>query len=220
MFNKLLHTYVIALLLLCCQTLYAQKAVTLTVMPTAGKAVGVVRCQSSGRWFVLGSDNKPADAQSFKLSPDAGGGSIIFWEGAPGSKYTILFVPDDVTEALTGTSVTLGGTAPSDPTVTVPGQATRAVYIYEKDSGAVPPQVSGALNKLNKLALEDGTGFVADEYEEDTKSGNTPVPAQYKTARAAALEAGLPCLVVLSGQDVLKVVKNPKSESDILEAIR
>jgi len=56
MFNKLLHTYVIALLLLCCQTLYAQKAVTLTVMPTAGKAVGVVRCQSSGEKKRKGKD--------------------------------------------------------------------------------------------------------------------------------------------------------------------
>lgn len=94
---------------------FAQQAAKLTVLPAEGRSVGVVRTQTAGRWFVLGPKLAPVQAEAFKLSPEAGGGSVIFWEGDPGTTFTVLFVPDHVSEGLAATAVTLGGTAPADP---------------------------------------------------------------------------------------------------------
>lgn len=110
----------------------------------------------------------------------------------------------------------------SNPTVPPPSvsKPTRAVYVYEKDSGATPPQVAGALNTINKQALEAGSGFVADEFEEDTVDGTGQVPDQFKVAREEALKVGLPCLVVLSGDKVVRTVKAPKTARDVEEAVK
>jgi len=110
-------------------------------------------------------------------------------------------------------------TNPTDPPPSV-SKPTRAVYVYEKDSGATPQQVAGALNALNKQALETGSGFVADEFEEDTVDGTGQVPDQFKVAREAALKEGLPCLVVLSGDKVVRTVKSPKTAREVEEAVK
>jgi len=110
----------------------------------------------------------------------------------------------------------------TNPTVPPPvtTKPTRAVYVYEKDQGAVPPQVAGALNAINKQALETGSGFVADEFEEDTVDGTGQVPDQFKVAREEALKVGLPCLVVLAGDKVVRVVKSPKTAREVEEAVK
>jgi len=99
-------------------------------------------------------------------------------------------------------------------------KATAVVYVFEKDRGAVPPQVAGALNALNKQALDDGSGFVAHEFEQDTVDGTGQVPDQFKVAREAALKEGLPCLVVLSGDKVIRTVKAPKTAADVEKAVK
>jgi hypothetical protein len=101
--------------LLACSAAAQQAGTPLTVMPSAGKAVGLVRAPTAGRWFVLAPDLAPVLTTAFKLSPDAGGGSVIFWEGEPGARFTVLFVPDSSAESLSAVAVTLGGAAP-DPT--------------------------------------------------------------------------------------------------------
>ena len=93
----------------------AQQAARLEVLPSAGKSVGLVRTTSVGRWFVLGPGFAPVQSQAFRLSTDAGGGSVIFWEGEPGATFTVLFVPDNVSEGLAATAVKLGGTGPVGP---------------------------------------------------------------------------------------------------------
>lgn len=118
---------------------WAQQAARLDVLPTAGKSVGLVRTASSGRWFVLGPRLAPVQSQAFRLSAEAGGGSIIFWEGDPGSEYTVLFVPDNVGEGLAATAVQLGGAVPVipvdpfDPTPPPPvtGEADQVVIVTE-----------------------------------------------------------------------------------------
>lgn len=101
---------------------------------------------------------------------------------------------------------------PVDPTT----KPTAATYIYEKDdTGSVPAPVASAINKLN---LEKK--IIATIFEEDTTEiGTGQTPRQYKAALDAARAAGLPALVVTAGDKVMRVVKAPKTEQEVLEAI-
>jgi hypothetical protein len=96
-----------------------------------------------------------------------------------------------------------------------PSKATAATYVYEKDEHAVPGGVQAAFNKLNREKR-----VVATLFEADTKDGTGDTPDQYRVPLAAAKEAGLPALVVTAGDKVLKVVKDPRDEQSVLEAVR
>ena len=93
-------------------------------------------------------------------------------------------------------------------------KATAATFVYEKSDHVVPSAVLSALNKLNREK-----GIIATVFEEDTTDGTGEVPTQYQAALAAAKAAGLPALVVTAGKDVLRVVKNPKTGQEVLEAV-
>jgi hypothetical protein len=106
-----------------------------------------------------------------------------------------------------------GGKLPV-PTVS-PQEATAVTYVYEKDVTAVPVPVLVAINRLNREKK-----VVASHFEEDTTDGDEQVPDQYKVPLKAAQDAGLPALVVTAGEKVLKVVKDPKTEQQVLEAVQ
>jgi hypothetical protein len=93
--------------------------------------------------------------------------------------------------------------------------ATAATYVYEKDTNAVPAGVLAGLNRLNREKK-----ITASVFEEDTRDGSGEVPDQFKAALAAATTAGLPALVVTSGETVLKIVKNPRTEEQIVGAVQ
>lgn len=97
---------------------------------------------------------------------------------------------------------------------TLNAKATAAVYVYEKDTTAIPGPVSFALNVLNKR------GIVATHFEADTVDGTGETPTQYVVPLAAAKTAGLPALVVTAADKVLRVVKDPKTEASVLEAVQ
>ena len=90
---------------------------------------------------------------------------------------------------------------------------TTATYVYEKDHGTPPSPVAAGLDKLNRQ------GILATAFEEDTKDGNGNTPSQYVIALTEATKAGLPALVVQAGDKVMRVVKAPASEQQVLEAI-
>jgi len=94
-----------------------------------------------------------------------------------------------------------------------PTKATAATYVFEKDSTGIPGAVLAALNTLNRR------GIVATNHEVDTVDGSGEIPDQYKVPVAAAKVAGLPSLVVTAGEKVLTVVKDPKTEEAVLEAV-
>lgn len=100
------------------------------------------------------------------------------------------------------------------PSISAPSKVTAAVYTYEKNDGGIPPPVSAAINTLNRQ------GIVATHDEVDTTDGDDQVPDQYKVSRPAAVAAGLPALVVMAGDKVLRTVKAPKTEVEVLEAAR
>jgi len=92
--------------------------------------------------------------------------------------------------------------------------ATAAVYVYEKDDGAIPAGVLTAFDKLNRQNIR------ATSFEEDTKDGTGDTPDQYKVPLAAASEKGLPAMAVMGGDHILRVVKNPQSEADVMGAVK
>jgi hypothetical protein len=96
----------------------------------------------------------------------------------------------------------------------VVGPATAAVYVYEKDSGPVPAGVTVALDRLNR-----DRRIVATLLEDDTTNGSGAVPDQYRAALEAARKAGLPAVVALAGQTVLRVTPKPASEAAVMEAV-
>lgn len=92
---------------------------------------------------------------------------------------------------------------------------TAVVYVYEKDESAIPVGVTAGINRLNR-----DRKLTATLFERDTVDGSGHTPDQYRQALVAAKEATLPALVVLSGSSVVRVVKAPKTEGDVLEAIK
>lgn len=113
-----------------------------------------------------------------------------------------------------GLWLSFGGKLPDvvPPSTTV--KATSATFVYEKDDHAVPSPVSFALSKLNKER-----GIVATAIDDDVVDGTGDMPEQYKTPIAEARKAGLPTLIVMAGNEVVKVVKNPTTEQAVLEAV-
>lgn len=97
---------------------------------------------------------------------------------------------------------------------TVPGggTVTQVTYVWEKDQGGIPPAVLSALNKLNVERK-----ILATQYEHDTKNGLQQIPVQYRVAVAASPE--LPSLVVQAKERVLKVLKAPKTEEEVLKGV-
>ena len=102
------------------------------------------------------------------------------------------------------------------PSFTVPGlsKPTAVTFFFEKDSHAIPSPVLVALDKLNR------SGIVATTLDVDTVDGTGEVPKQYEVSLPAAKEAGLPSLVVMGGAKVLRTVKGPTTEAQVMEAAR
>jgi hypothetical protein len=102
----------------------------------------------------------------------------------------------------------LGGIAsPLAPAVTT------VTYVYEQRETKVPSAVLAALDRINRELKIRATTF-----DVDTKDGDEQVPDQYKLPLTAAEAAGLPVLVVVGGDKVLRTVKDPKTADAVWEA--
>lgn len=95
------------------------------------------------------------------------------------------------------------------------GKPTAVTYIFEKDSTFIPPPVASGLSRLNREK-----GIVATEIDDDVLDESGSVPEQYRVSIPAARSAGLPALVVMSGDKVRRVVKDPKTEEAVMEAAK
>jgi hypothetical protein len=144
------------------------------------------------------------------------------------AEYTVRYSPIGKDEVYRKVVVS-GGTAPRPPpakpvTPVKPDvpldpntKVTAVTYVYEKDQNGIPNHVSTALNKINR---ESNYAIVATIFEDDSTNGPGSVPAQYKAAYEAAKKEGLPVVVVTAGDKVLRSVKAPKTEAEILEAAK
>jgi len=61
--------------------------------------------------------------------------------------------------------------------------------------------------------------YLLSKRDVDTVDGDGEVPDQYKVAAAAAKEAGMPALVVVAGDKALRVVKDPETQAEVMEAV-
>jgi hypothetical protein len=93
-------------------------------------------------------------------------------------------------------------------------KVTKVTYVWEKDKTAIPRPVGAALTQLNTQ------GILASDIEADVVDGDGQVPDQYKVAIEAAKKAGLPCLVVQAGDEVIRVLSDPKTLEAVLEAAK
>lgn len=100
----------------------------------------------------------------------------------------------------------------------VVNKVTKATYVYDKDTAPIPPQVAAALSKINT----NGSGILGDQFEVDNVTGLGTVPKQFEKQLAAAKadKDGLPALVVMSGDTVLKVVHDPKTAKEVEDALK
>jgi len=97
------------------------------------------------------------------------------------------------------------------PTITTPD--TVAV-VYESSETIPPPYVTGALGSLQADGLQTRI------FDKDVVTGTGQVPEYLRNAIREATKNGLPALVVLSKGNVIKVQDLPKTESEIIEAVK
>lgn len=119
---------------------------------------------------------------------------------------------------LAGIAIALAPLLPGEVTIPLPRwnvvtpvvTVDRAVLVYEKDTDVIPPAVRAGINALNTR------GIVAVLYEVNDSEEVKPA---YVVPVDAAKKSGLPSLVVLAGDKVVRVVKSPATEADVLEAV-
>jgi len=140
----------------------------------------------------------------------------LTFSAAKGGTYVVVLLDGNAVRVATK-RIVVGPAVPMpkpDPVVDPSVKVTAVTYVYEKDQSAVPRPVQAALNKLHAA----GGGVVASLFEDDAVTGLGTVPKQYAVALKAAREAGLPALVVTAGDVVLRVLKAPTTEAEVLEA--
>jgi hypothetical protein len=79
-----------------------------TILPSSGKAVGVVRTETPGTWAVLSKDFQPVQVTQLEGDKDAGWRTCIF-EGIPGGAYAVIKSEKGSLQIF---PVTLGGVLP------------------------------------------------------------------------------------------------------------
>lgn len=162
----------------------------------------------------LGRVLKPADAPYFQAALAS---SLERFKASPAhpailKRLKTLTDHASIVAELGRVVAELGGAPPPPPPTPGPTTpaVTAAVYVYEKDQTAVPNGVRVGLDRLNRERKIRATAF-----EDDILDGTDDVPDQYKAPLVAAREAGLPALVVMAGDVVLKVVSNPTTEGEV-----
>ena len=106
---------------------------------------------------------------------------------------------------VTNTNWTVDLVTPAPDTVAV---------VYESSDIIPLPYVTGALGKLQADGLQTRI------FDKDVVTGTGQVPEYLKNAIEEATKNGLPALVVLSKGNVIKVQDLPKTESEIIEAVK
>lgn len=134
---------------------------------------------------------------------------LILLELSSGQTIAVKMADGDVT--VLGVFQTVTTISPENPPE--PRTVTQVVYCFEKDQTPIYPGVAEALTELNKR------GIKATEFERDTTDGDGQIPEQYKAARQAALDSGLPALVVEYSDGGLVVVDDPRNADEIIDAV-
>ena len=96
----------------------------------------------------------------------------------------------------------------------LPAKPDMVVVVYESSDNLPEPYVTGAL-----LRIQAG-GLQTRIFDKDVVTGTGAAPTSLKGAIEKAVENGLPALVILSNGKVVSVQDLPKTESEIIEAVK
>ena len=96
---------------------------------------------------------------------------------------------------------------------TLLAKVDKVVIVDETSQGGMEPYISEAFAKLNEQDIE--TRYT----DPDVRTGTGDIPEDVKPAIEAANSHGLPAMVVLSGETVLKVLDLPKTAESICEEV-
>lgn len=97
------------------------------------------------------------------------------------------------------------------PSIAAKVDAVTYVHVVK---GVVPGPVTEAINELNRK------GIIATPYPADTEDGAGEIPEQYKIPNSKAKEAGLPSAVATAKGKFVRLVKDPKTKAQMLEAAK
>ena len=148
----------------------------------------------------------------------------VFFTPSRGGVY-VLIVHDANADVIACKRITVGpvevvppapnprNPSPANPTT----RATAATFVYEKSQHQLPTPILAALSRLNTERA--GSGFVGSSFEQNTTNDRGEVPKQYRVALEAARREGLPALVVQAGDTVTRVVRNPTTAEQVMEAV-
>lgn len=130
----ILRTLLILLVMLVGQPTIA----SLTVIPSKGKAVGVVKSNIPGRYFV--ASTKPfKQVAGVQTLTDSSGNVVCVWEGEPGT-YGVVLDPFDKSLPFNSVEVTLGGSPTPDP-----------IDPDDPDDPVIPDEVEEGYKGLTRL---------------------------------------------------------------------
>ena len=217
MIRARLLSFVLALL---CSVASGQTAAKLTVMPSDGRAVGLVRTTMAGRWYVLAVDLSPVRTEAFRLSPEAGGGSIIYWEGEPGTSYTVLFAPDDVGESLAAAVVKLGSggkVGPDPPTPPGPVTAADEVVIVTESQETLPAEQLEIVNGQEVRSAAKAAGL---EFRSVDRDVTGPDATKVQHAIDAVKGQSVPRMVFAKAGKVIASVELPGTVAEAVGLVK
>ena len=97
---------------------------------------------------------------------------------------------------------------------TISQKTDTAYVVYESSEYSPEPYVIGAVRKLSE------SGIDVRVFDKDVVDGDNEVPSHISAAIEAAIQNGLPALVIMSNNNVKKVQALPKTENEIVEAAK
>ena len=189
-----------------------------TEVPEGAEAVYLWRCNEAEAH----TEEEPRlSRKDFRMLDVDGGRCVHAW--APPGNYevevTVVIAGNSLTKHTSTWEVIVQGARPppvdpDDPPPTT--KVDRVTYVYERTQRPVPRGVSAALREIN----DTNESIIAAGVDKDIRTGDLKTPKQYEIAIEAAKKVGIPALVVQSGDSILKVVKDPKTKEEVLEAIK
>ena len=123
--------------------------------------------------------------------------------------YTIAATTIDGSVAYSQAIVTVS----EDPPPPVVDTKALVSIVYESSEMPVPRQVHNARFELEQK------GFEVRVVDADVVTGLGTIPAHMKAAIEAARSHGLPCLVITSGDKVIRKVALPATDAEIVKAV-
>jgi hypothetical protein len=173
------------------------------VLPTQGNLLGAATAPEPGKWIVFAEGFMPIQPVLVD------GGKSILWEGKAGT-YAVIYLPPGDGQPVVQ-RVTLGGDPGPDPPPPVPPvpPGERWAVIWNETAQRTPQQAS--LYVALRKEFQSERLLILDVSQ---------LPPKWEAWRAKLAPAqALPALMVVAGNQLVRVVPLPSSVAAVREAI-